>query len=53
VNDTYSHAAGDAVLQAVPGCLKNRVRETDTIDRLGGDEFAVLLPGVSHEIAEQ
>ena len=53
VNDTYGHAAGDAVLQAVAECLKNRVRETDTIGRLGGDEFAVLMPGVSREIAEQ
>ena len=53
MNDTYRHAAGDIVLQAVAEWLKDRVRETDTIDRLGGDEFAVLMPGVSHEIAEQ
>ena len=53
VNDTYDHTTGDAVLQAVAECLKNRIRETYTIDRLGGAEFAVLMPSVSHEIAEQ
>lgn len=51
VNDTYGHAAGDALLTAVAESLKHRVRETDAIGRLGGDEFAVLMPGISHEIA--
>jgi diguanylate cyclase (GGDEF)-like protein len=51
VNDTYGHAAGDALLQAVAESLKHRVRETDAIGRLGGDEFAVLMPGISREIA--
>jgi diguanylate cyclase (GGDEF)-like protein len=51
VNDTYGHAAGDALLQTVAESLKHRVRETDTIGRLGGDEFAVLMPGISKEIA--
>ena len=51
VNDTYGHAAGDALLQTVAESLKHRVRETDAIGRLGGDEFAVLMPGISREIA--
>ena len=51
VNDTYGHAAGDALLQTVAESLKHRVRETDTIGRLGGDEFAILMPGISKEIA--
>ncbi|MEO0032498.1 MAG: hypothetical protein RIS94_2256, partial [Pseudomonadota bacterium] len=44
INDTYGHAAGDAVLRAV----SVRIGEADTVaahGRLGGDEFAILLDG--------
>lgn len=51
VNDTYGHAAGDALLQTVAESLRHRVRETDAIGRLGGDEFVVLMPGISRDIA--
>ena len=44
VNDTFGHAAGDAILKAV--CRKiEEVDEVVAFGRLGGDEFAVLLPG--------
>ena len=43
INDTYGHAAGDAVLQRLAKLFKERTRETDIAARLGGDEFAFLL----------
>lgn len=46
VNDTYGHAAGDAVLRAV-GMHLAGLREEDSAYRLGGDEFAVILVGTS------
>jgi diguanylate cyclase (GGDEF)-like protein len=43
VNDTYGHAAGDAVLVATTASLARHVRASDSVGRLGGDEFAILL----------
>ncbi|MBA3597144.1 MAG: GGDEF domain-containing protein [Methylibium sp.] len=44
VNDTYGHAVGDLVLQAVAACLQQCVRPMDTLVRYGGEEFAIVLP---------
>jgi len=44
INDTYGHAAGDAVLKAFSEVLRAALRDTDTPARVGGEEFAVLLP---------
>ncbi len=43
VNDGHGHEAGDQLLVAVAGRMKQALREGDTIARLGGDEFAAVL----------
>ncbi|WP_374249616.1 diguanylate cyclase [Thermomonas sp.] len=49
VNDTYGHAAGDALLVELARRLTALVRAHDTVVRWGGEEFAVLLPGANAE----
>lgn len=44
INDTYGHAAGDRVLQALSEQIRQILRSTDFLGRLGGEEFAVILP---------
>lgn len=43
LNDSFGHAAGDAVLTFIGRLLIDSVRETDIVGRLGGDEFGVIL----------
>ena len=43
INDTYGHAAGDAVLRTTASSLTASIRDEDTAARIGGDEFALIL----------
>ncbi|HJR12749.1 MAG TPA: EAL domain-containing protein [Rhodanobacteraceae bacterium] len=44
VNDSYSHAIGDRLLNLVGERIRHELREGDIAGRIGGDEFTVLLP---------
>ena len=44
VNDSWGHAAGDAVLQELAQRIDSQVRASDVAARYGGEEFVVLLP---------
>lgn len=43
INDTFGHAVGDRVLQAMAQRLTEVLRGDDTVARVGGDEFLILL----------
>jgi diguanylate cyclase (GGDEF)-like protein len=43
VNDTFGHAAGDAVICRVGEMVESAMRTTDKAARLGGEEFVVML----------
>ncbi len=46
INDTFGHASGDEVLEAVGSRLSHHVRAGDTVARMSGDEFVVVLDQV-------
>ena len=52
VNDTYGHAAGDAVLNEIAKRFAQNIRPSDTIARFGGEEFVAALPDAGLEGAE-
>ena len=46
VNDRFGHAAGDRLLVAVAGRLRELAGPDDVVARLGGDEFVVVSRGI-------
>ncbi|MCF4166629.1 PleD family two-component system response regulator [Zavarzinia compransoris] len=44
INDTYGHAAGDAVLKQFAHRIRMNVRGVDLAARYGGEEFIVVMP---------
>ncbi len=51
VNDTWGHAAGDAVLQELASRIDVQVRASDVAARYGGEEFIILLPDTDQDSA--
>jgi len=57
INDGYGHLAGDEILKAMAGVLRDTLREPMAVGRLGGEEFLVVLPETglqaAHQVAER
>jgi diguanylate cyclase (GGDEF)-like protein len=53
VNDTHGHAAGDVVLAALAGRIREATGVTDTVARFGGDQFVVVSEESRTEAAAQ
>lgn len=57
VNDIHGHDAGNAVLKAIYGACKAKLRPQDILGRWGGEEFVLVAPGANetalHALFEQ
>ncbi len=49
VNDTFGHAAGDALLIGIAKTMQKTFRTSDVLIRLGGDEFVIFATGIPDE----
>jgi two-component system cell cycle response regulator len=52
VNDSWGHAAGDAVLRELANRIDSQVRASDVAARFGGEEFVVLMPDTDSDSGE-
>jgi diguanylate cyclase (GGDEF)-like protein len=53
INDGYSHAIGDQVLERVARILREGCRKTDFVSRYGGEEFMLYFPDTGVDRAVQ
>lgn len=57
INDTYGHAAGDAVLKEIVNRTMMGLRPFDMVARMGGEEFVIIMPqtnlGTAMTVAER
>jgi diguanylate cyclase (GGDEF)-like protein len=53
INDRYSHAMGDRVLERIAKILRDACRKTDFVARYGGEEFLLYLPDTRPDRALQ
>lgn len=51
VNDRHGHQAGDDVLVALGGILRDCTRSSDPVTRWGGEEFVILMPNTGLDAA--
>lgn len=50
-NDQFGHDAGDIVIQALAGVLRDFARKNDIVCRYGGEEFIIVMPEIELDMA--